>query len=932
MKSPHQISASHSMLVVLLFFTCIITHAAGALMAIDLGSEFLKISIVKPGRIPISIVNNEMSKRKSPAAVAFVNGDRLVGDEAAALSVRYPDRVFTRVRDLLGRNYDDPAVQRLVKESRLAYKIVPAPNRTTVALQVDDKETYTAEEIVASLFEYAKRLATTAAEAPVTDAVLVVPPFWSPAQRQALVDAAELAGLNVLSLIHTHAAAALQYGIERDFTNKVEDVIFYDVGAGAAQAALVRFSAFGGSGGSGSGSTGTGKGGSQAAISQFEVKDMAWVEHGVGCEVLETALLEHFAKQVGGNGEGEAEGEKEGAVLASPRAVAKLRKQVKRTKEVLSANSDAPVIVDELLSGQDFRGKISREEFEELVSGVWDRTAAPLRELLQRNQIAPDTLSAVELLGGCSRVPRIKAALMSVLGGRTLDMHLDADEAVVLGAGLYAANLSTIFRLRKFGMTDKTSYTVKFALEGAEEAEEEESGGEGGDGERKEARVLVPILRKIPTKRAIALHNLTVDGFSVSLAMDNARGAVLPCCVRQEPLGTFHVSGISSVVEKYGHSGKVAVHTVVDASGMFAVDKADAAVEVEEEVKVKVPAPPAKSSKKDDNSTSTSDSDDNGDGKEGGSGGNETARAEKAKGGKKAEEEEEQEQYVTKMWKHTKRIPLNITGGMVQPGLTAEQKRASRKVLRGLRERDEAKRATAKARNDLEAYIIGAREKLESNEDLVAASTEEERDTIKGALMDAEDWLYGDGDAATAPELQAKLKAVRKGGDAIEERAREALIRPRAVQSATDFIELALKSINAWGEMKPWLNQTEVQELKEAVKGLQEWMTEVVAAQEGKSGHETPAFKVQEMALKVEPLKKNFHKLNSKRKPLEKKKVPEVVNATMADGNANGTAAANETVEATASTPVPTEDEGGEASGGVNGEDGQGDDGSHDEL
>lgn len=51
---------------------------------------------MKPGRIPISIVNNEMSKRRTSAQVAFVDGDRLLGEEADALSVRFPDQVYAR--------------------------------------------------------------------------------------------------------------------------------------------------------------------------------------------------------------------------------------------------------------------------------------------------------------------------------------------------------------------------------------------------------------------------------------------------------------------------------------------------------------------------------------------------------------------------------------------------------------------------------------------------------------------------------------------------------------------------------------------------------------------------------------------------------------------------------------------------------------------
>lgn len=387
----------------LLVLAFLLTPASAAVMAIDLGSEFLKISIIKPGRIPISIVTNEMSKRKSPAAVAFVNGDRLVGDEALALAIRYPDRVYTRIRDLLGKDYDDESIKRVLKDSKAAFSVVQAPNRTTVAITTDTGDIYSAEELAASLLEYAKTLATAAADGElVTDTVLVVPAYFTPSQRRALMDAASLAGLNVLSIVHSHAAAALQYGIERDFTNKTEHVMFYELGNSAAQAALVTYSSF------------LSSDGKNQSISQLEVRDIAWVEHGVGSDALESVLIDHFAKEHSGGAE---------EVLSSPRAVAKLRKQVKRTKEILSANTEAPISVEELLSGVDFRSRISREQFEEAAGAVWERAVAPVKALLERNNLTVSDLSAFELLGGSSRVPKVKAALSEALGGRALDMY-----------------------------------------------------------------------------------------------------------------------------------------------------------------------------------------------------------------------------------------------------------------------------------------------------------------------------------------------------------------------------------------------------------------------------------------------------------------------------------------------------------------------------
>lgn len=68
-----------------------------------------------------------------------------------------------------------------------------------------------------------------------TELHMQVPAWFGQAQRQALLDAAGLAGLNVLSLVNSHAAAALQYGIERNFANKSEHVLFYDVGSSSTQ-------------------------------------------------------------------------------------------------------------------------------------------------------------------------------------------------------------------------------------------------------------------------------------------------------------------------------------------------------------------------------------------------------------------------------------------------------------------------------------------------------------------------------------------------------------------------------------------------------------------------------------------------------------------------------------------------------------------------
>lgn len=124
--------------------------ASGALFAVDLGTEFMKISIVKPGRIPISVVLTEMSKRKVPALVAFVNGERLVGEEAASLTARYPGQVYMGLKDWLGRPAGDEHVQRVLAEKYLPYQVVPGVNSSSLAVRTDSGAAYSAEELVVS--------------------------------------------------------------------------------------------------------------------------------------------------------------------------------------------------------------------------------------------------------------------------------------------------------------------------------------------------------------------------------------------------------------------------------------------------------------------------------------------------------------------------------------------------------------------------------------------------------------------------------------------------------------------------------------------------------------------------------------------------------------------------------------------------------------
>ncbi len=134
-------------LAILVMISLATSASAGPLMAVDLGSDFIKVAVVPPGKLP-EIVTNEMTKRRTSAQVAMVDGNRLLGEEAAALSIRYPSKVFSRLRDLLGKSAQDPSVHALQQKHLLPFSIKADPQRGTVTVSTDDGTAFSSEELV----------------------------------------------------------------------------------------------------------------------------------------------------------------------------------------------------------------------------------------------------------------------------------------------------------------------------------------------------------------------------------------------------------------------------------------------------------------------------------------------------------------------------------------------------------------------------------------------------------------------------------------------------------------------------------------------------------------------------------------------------------------------------------------------------------------
>ncbi|GAB4841806.1 hypothetical protein Ancab_022541 [Ancistrocladus abbreviatus] len=582
-----------------------------------------------------------------------------------------------------------------------------------------------------------------------------------------------------------------------------------------------------------------------------------------GGQDLELSMAEYFADEFNeqvGNGFD---------VRKHPKAMAKLKKQVKRTKEILSANTVAPMSVESLHDDRDFRSSITREKFEELCADLWEKSLIPLKEMLAYSGLKADEIHAVELIGGATRVPKLQAKLQEFLGRKELDKHLDADEAVVLGAALHAANLSDGIKLnRKLGMIDGATYGYVLELDGLDLVKDENT-----------KQVLVPRMKKVFSKmyRSI-IHN---KDFEASLAYESE--GPLPPGVLSLKFAQYTVSGLTDASEKYSSRNlsspiKANLHFSLSRSGVLTLDRAEAVIEISEWVEV------PKKNLTMDNSTSSA---------------NVTLEASTlanltVEGGPKnaseensinsrdtsstnasdssAEEESNADVTEKKLKKRTFRVPLKVIEKKMGPGisLSKESLADAKRKLEELDKKDAERRQTAELKNNLEGYIYNTREKIESSDEVQKVSTSEEREAFIKKLEEVQEWLYMDGEDATASEFQEHLDMLKAIGDPIFFRLTELSARPEATRHAKRYLGELKEIVHGWEANKSWIPKERIDEVLNDADKFKKWLDEKEVEQNKIPVSMTPVFTSEEVYDKLVDLQVKVASVNRIPKPKPK--------------------------------------------------------------
>ncbi|WP_122784843.1 Fe-S protein assembly chaperone HscA [Pseudomonas saxonica] len=363
-------------------------HQRRLAVGIDLGTTNSLVAALRSGLSePLADANGNVIL---PSAVRY-HADRVeVGESARLAAASDPFNTILSVKRLMGRGVSD--VKQLGEQ--LPYRFVGGESHMPFIDTVQGPKSPV--EVSADILKVLRERAEKTLGGELVGAVITVPAYFDDAQRQATKDAAKLAGLNVLRLLNEPTAAAVAYGLDQSAEGVVA---IYDLGGGTFDISILRLTG-----------------------GVFEVLATGG-DTALGGDDFDHAIAGWIIEQAGLSAD------------LDPGTQRALLQAACAAKEALSDASSVTVTFGE------WRSELTREAFDALIEPMVARSLKACRRAVRDANIEIEDVQAVVMVGGSTRVPRVREAVAAMFGREPLT-DIDPDQVVAIGAAIQADTLA----------------------------------------------------------------------------------------------------------------------------------------------------------------------------------------------------------------------------------------------------------------------------------------------------------------------------------------------------------------------------------------------------------------------------------------------------------------------------------------------------------
>lgn len=389
-------------------------------LGIDLGTTMCCVAVKTKDGIEIVQNRAQGSKRTTPSYVKFADdGSSTYGYTAKDLAYRYTENTIFDAKRMIGRQWLDPQLQ----NDRKLWPFEVVNVRGTPKIKIGSR-TRLPHEVSARLLSCLRGMAEESLhvnKGTIKKAVVTVPAYFSEPQRRATIQAAEFAGLEVLSILSEPTAAALTYKFEKKIQG-ARKALIYDLGGGTFD------------------------------VSIAEVKDDS-VEilcvHGdthLGGQDIDQLIMTYCLKEFQDVEKidlmKDRQSDDKRVRDAVARALGRLRAKCEGAKEQLATSPSTIVDVDGIYDNRDLSVELSIETFNQLCKPLIQKSLEivdkALEDAKEKGIQGKDQINDVILVGGSTRIPLVESMLQEHFKGKLLCKHVNPDEAVAVGAAIQA--------------------------------------------------------------------------------------------------------------------------------------------------------------------------------------------------------------------------------------------------------------------------------------------------------------------------------------------------------------------------------------------------------------------------------------------------------------------------------------------------------------
>ncbi len=403
------------------------------IIGIDLGTTNSVVAVMEGTEV--KVIPNAEGNRLTPSVVAFTDkSETIVGEPARRQAVTNPRRTVYSVKRFMGRRHSEVESE----EKIVPYQVVGAASEY-VKVQIGDQQ-FTPQEISAKVLRKLKEAAESYLGHRVSKAVITVPAYFNDAQRQATKDAGQIAGLEVARIINEPTAAALAYGLDK---SKDQKIVVFDLGGGTFDVSVLEVAL---------------SGDDDSNSKVFEVISTSGDTH-LGGDDFDQALVNHVATQF----------HKDNGIdlRKEPMSLQRLQEACEKAKKELSSlpqtDINLPFITADASGPKHLQMTITRSTFETLVDSLIERCRQPVLQALQDAKLKPSDIDEVVLVGGSTRVPKVREVVKAIFG-KEPHQGVNPDEVVAVGAAIQGAVLSG--ERRDVLLLDVTPLTLGIETEG----------------------------------------------------------------------------------------------------------------------------------------------------------------------------------------------------------------------------------------------------------------------------------------------------------------------------------------------------------------------------------------------------------------------------------------------------------------------------------